>query len=246
MSSPSSSASSMTTFEVFTPSATMFIVCDDLVDRLALAEPLADVAVAALGADAGGDQVAHAGQPEKVSGSPPRATPRRVSSARPRVMTAARVLSPAPRPSAMPDGDGDDVLQHAAHLAADDVLVRVHPEQVGLEDVLHGPGDVVVVHGHHAGGGVAGEDLLGQVGPGEHADGVAGQHLLDDLAHAQAGAELEALGEARSPAPTGAGTASPPRARPGSRATARPSPARRPGARPPPGRRWPAAASGSR
>ena len=41
-------------------------------------------------------------RPANVSGSPPMATPRRVSSARPRVMTAARVLSPAPRPSAMP------------------------------------------------------------------------------------------------------------------------------------------------
>ena len=41
--------------------------------------------------------------PENVSGSPPMATPSRVSSARPRVITAARVLSPVPRPSAMPD-----------------------------------------------------------------------------------------------------------------------------------------------
>ena len=42
-------------------------------------------------------------RPAKVSGSPPMATPRRVSSASPRVMTAARVLSPVPSPSAMPE-----------------------------------------------------------------------------------------------------------------------------------------------
>ena len=36
---------------------------DDLVDGAAAAELLADVAVAALRRDAGGDQVAHAGQP---------------------------------------------------------------------------------------------------------------------------------------------------------------------------------------
>ena len=41
-------------------------------------------------------------RPEKVTGSPPRATPRRASSARPRVTRAARVLSPKPMPSAMP------------------------------------------------------------------------------------------------------------------------------------------------
>src|SRR4051794_26751604 len=40
--------------------------------------------------------------PPKVSGRPPRATPRRVSSATPRVMRAARVLSPKPMPSEIP------------------------------------------------------------------------------------------------------------------------------------------------
>ena len=38
-------------------------------------------------------------------------------------------------------------------------------------------GDVVVANGHHRGRGVARQDLLGQVRPGEHADGVAGQLL---------------------------------------------------------------------
>ncbi len=41
-------------------------------------------------------------KPPKVMGWPPRATPRRVSSATPRVMRAARVLSPKPRPSDTP------------------------------------------------------------------------------------------------------------------------------------------------
>ena len=41
--------------------------------------------------------------PLKVIGSPPMAMPSRLSSASPRVITAARVLSPVPRPSAMPE-----------------------------------------------------------------------------------------------------------------------------------------------
>jgi hypothetical protein len=41
-------------------------------------------------------------RPAKVAGSPPRATPRRVVSARPRVMIEALELSPMPMPSAMP------------------------------------------------------------------------------------------------------------------------------------------------
>ena len=40
--------------------------------------------------------------PAKVSALPPMATPRRVTSARPRVMRAERVLSPAPWPSPIP------------------------------------------------------------------------------------------------------------------------------------------------
>ncbi len=42
-------------------------------------------------------------RPENVSGWPPMATPSLVTSERPRVITAERVLSPAPRPSAMPE-----------------------------------------------------------------------------------------------------------------------------------------------
>jgi hypothetical protein len=41
-------------------------------------------------------------RPAKVVGLAPMATPSRASSARPRDITAARVLSPTPRPSPMP------------------------------------------------------------------------------------------------------------------------------------------------
>ena len=75
-------------------------------------------------------------RPEKVSARPPIATPSRVISARPRVITAERVLSPTPRPSPMPDGDRDHVLERAAELAADHVAVGVDAEQPGVEDAL--------------------------------------------------------------------------------------------------------------
>jgi hypothetical protein len=41
-------------------------------------------------------------RPAKVSGRPPMATPRRVSSASERVTISARVFSPTPKPAAMP------------------------------------------------------------------------------------------------------------------------------------------------
>ena len=49
--------------------------------------------------------------PAKVSGSAPIATPSRVISASPRVISAARGLCPSPRPSRIPAAIGDHVLE---------------------------------------------------------------------------------------------------------------------------------------
>ena len=75
-------------------------------------------------------------RPANVIGSPPSATPSRVSSASPRVISAACVLSPYPSPAAVPDRDGDHVLHRAGDLAADDVGVRVHAEAPAHEELL--------------------------------------------------------------------------------------------------------------
>ena len=135
-------------------------------------------------------------RPEKVTGCPPRATPRRASSARPRVTTAPRVLSPKPMPSAMPAAMAMTFLRAPPELAADDVGVGVDPEAPGGEQGLELGGQVGVGGGHHAGGGLAGHDLVDQVGPGEHGEGLAGHELGHDLAHAAQGHLLDALGEA--------------------------------------------------
>ena len=73
-------------------------------------------------------------RPENVSGSPPMrdAEPAHLGQAAgddrgAGVVAGTEAVGHARR-------DGDDVLQHAAELAADDVLVRVHAEQVGGED----------------------------------------------------------------------------------------------------------------
>ena len=94
-------------------------------------------------------------------------------------------------------GDGDDVLQRAADLAADDVVVRVHPEQLAGEApaaaraaMWSSPMATTVAAAWPA------RISLARFGPVEHADRVAGQHLGDDLGHAQVRALLEALGQA--------------------------------------------------
>ena len=92
--------------------------------------------------------------------------------------------------------DGEDVLGGAGHLAPHDVGVGVHPERRGAQQLLDLIAAIGLVgHGHDGGRRLAGGDLPGQVRPGEHADGVAGDDLGDDLGHAQLGSLLEALGQ---------------------------------------------------
>jgi len=99
--------------------------------------------------------------------------------------------------------DGDHVLEGAADLAADHVVVRVDAEHAASKHVLEGRRDREVLGGHHAGRGIPGHDLLGDVGPGQGRRRPAGQHVLDDLRHAHVRAAFEALGEAyhRDPGP---------------------------------------------
>ena len=60
-------------------------------------------------------------RPMKVSRCAPSATPSRVISTRPRVISAMRVLAPKPSPSRQAGADGQHVLDRAAHLDAGDV-----------------------------------------------------------------------------------------------------------------------------
>ena len=52
---------------------------------------------------------------------------------------------------------------------------------------------MLVGHREYRGGGVSLGDLAGDVRPGQDAGRMAGQHLVDDLAHPVVGALLEAL-----------------------------------------------------
>ena len=64
-------------------------------------------------------------RPANVAGCAPSATPSRVISASPRVMSAARELKPEPDAFDDSGRDRHDVLERAAELDADDVVVRV-------------------------------------------------------------------------------------------------------------------------
>ena len=102
----------------------------DLVQRLAPSEQLADRAVAAVGAHARRHQVAHPRQAGEGLRLGAHGDARRVSSARPRVITAGPGVVANAQALADAGGDGDDVLQGPADLAPDHVVVAVHPEQL--------------------------------------------------------------------------------------------------------------------
>ena len=163
----------------------------------------ADVAVAAALAGAGDDEVAHAGQ----AGERLALAAHRLAELRHLVDGAghhqgAGVLADAQR-VAHADGDRVDVLQRTRHLDADDVVGGVCAETLGAEQVCQIGGQVLVGHGEHGGGGVPVGDLAGDVGAGQDSCRMAGQHLVDDLAHPVVGALLEALhqGHHRNPRP---------------------------------------------
>ncbi len=92
--------------------------------------------------------------------------------------------------------DGDDVLERAAQLDADDVLGGVRAEAVGVEDVLHLLGDLVVLARDAHRRGDAHRDFLREAGTAEEAEEmmfVLGELLFEDLAHHHQGRVLDAL-----------------------------------------------------
>ena len=153
--------------------------------------------------DKGDEQVAtrspSPASPANVVGSAPRRMPRRVVSARPRVMIVAFVLSPMPMPGGHAVSEGDDVLDRAAELTADDVGVRVRAEVRGGDGLLDVDRPAVVDAGDDRGRGLLFGDLAGEVRARQDRDArLAGtRDLGDDLGHALGRAELDALHEAQ-------------------------------------------------
>nr|BFE71146.1 hypothetical protein GCM10020092_044470 [Actinoplanes digitatis] len=169
---------------------------EDVVQPPSTAELLADVPVAALRADARRHQVAHSGQPgERV----------RLAAHRDRQRgQLGESAGDHPGPGVVADaetlrdarGDGHDVLQRTADLAADHVVVGVHPQQAAPEHLLDRGGDGEVLRGDHGGRRHARHDLLGQVGAGERGGRMPRKHLLDHLGHPQQRVAFETLAEA--------------------------------------------------
>ncbi len=95
-------------------------------------------------------------------------------------MTAARVLSPVPSPSAMPEAMAITFLSApATSQPITSGLVYTRKQRRWRRASWSVVRDHWVLHRDDAAGGVAGQDLLGQVGAGEHAAGMAGQLRLD-------------------------------------------------------------------
>ena len=137
-------------------------------------------------------------RPRKVMGLAVRAIPRRAISARPAGHERRLGVPAVAQPVADAGRDGDHVLDGATDLAADDVGVGEHPERLGGDHVPQPVTAGLVGAGQDGGRRLAGRHLLGQVRAGQHADAlrVVVGHVEDDLAHAVAGPDLDALGHA--------------------------------------------------
>ena len=144
---------------------------EDLREFAALAERLADGAVAAERAGAGEHQVASAGEAGEgfaaaaagngEAGDFGDAAGHESGGG---VVAEADAGSDA-------GGDGDDIFECAAELDADDVGGGVEAQRLGGELLLDAGGDGGVVEGDGDGGGLALRDFNGEAGPGECADG---------------------------------------------------------------------------
>lgn len=126
---------------------------EDVGERLAEAEAFADSAIAAVAADAGGDQVAQAGESEEglLVGSERDAEASHLGeSARHQrglgVVAVAESIADAGR-------DGNDILQRSGQFDAEQVAICVDPEAIGREKLLSVCGKGVVVAGDDDAGG---------------------------------------------------------------------------------------------
>lgn len=98
--------------------------------------------------------------PPNVYSAQPIFSPRRLISAMPRVMRAARALSPLPSPLEMPTAERLDVLHRAAQLHAEHVRVRIGAHTGVHEHVLHLFRDLHVRTGGNDGRGHIERDFL--------------------------------------------------------------------------------------
>jgi hypothetical protein len=100
-------------------------------------------------------------------------------------------------PVADTGGDGDDVLERARELDADDVIAAVEAQRAAVATIAHNLRDRCVSGGHDAGGGQSASHLDGDVGTAQRGDrGARSHHLGEHCSHGQPGLHLDALGGA--------------------------------------------------
>ncbi len=128
-----------------------------------------------------------------VSARPPQATVRRVISAKPRVINPASGVETKSNAVDHSGGDGDYILDRAAQFHADHIVVAVEPEIGVAEGLLHLRGKIGIGGGHGDRRRKALGDLPCKRRAAESAKSrlkaaiAFGEHIGDDLGHAQQG-----------------------------------------------------------
>ena len=176
-------------------------------------------------------------RPIIVSVLAPSARPKRTSSAKPRVVSAAAALAPSPRPVTMPDGDRQHVLGRAADLDAAHVGRLIGPEGARRQRLGQLRRQRLVMRRERHRGRQAARHVGGKARPGQDRRRRVRRAFGDHLGHELVGAVLDALGagddrrarrdrcrqrlDAPSASPAPAPPAGSPRARAASREIAR-------------------------
>ena len=120
-------------------------------------------------------------------------------------MSAASALWPRPSPSTTPGGDGDDVLQRAAELDADDVAAAVEPKRRRAKVRHHRFDDRRRVAGRDYRGRQLARQFACETRTGQHDDLAAvGELLPQHLRHSQQRSLFQALRGADDCAPVAA------------------------------------------
>jgi hypothetical protein len=196
MSTPSRAASSRTALAQGTPSATWPSSADDRVQGLALRQAEADAAVARQVAGAGEDQVAHAGQAHEGFRLPAqRGAQAGDFGQAARDQRGARV-QPQAQAVGHAGGDGQHVLDRAAHFHADQVVAANRPARcrrawpVTTQSRSAADSEAMVsAHGRPRATSCAND------GPDSAPLATVAQHFAHDLVRQQAGAVFEALAQ---------------------------------------------------
>ena len=165
----------------------------DLRDRFSLAKLLADAPIPAVAAETGRDQVAGSAEPMESVAFPAHRNAEPEEFGESSSHESSFRVVPQAESVADPGRDREDVFQGTPELDPDEFVAGVNAKAGTPERLLQIRGDLGIAAREHRGGRKPLRDFGREVRPREDSDGIFRKLGGQDLAHAQAGAVLDAF-----------------------------------------------------